>query len=472
MTNQQGAPEALRLAAEVLDWMPTSDTQRALWDRHQEALAVVNAALVEAQQPATHVQNPAEIEHVAGDVSKNGPESNMAQQPAPSAAAAPVAVKAMGYGGSTGINDYLMSDGTVQAMRPSEVKWAPQPSPAPQADSAPHPIDPAIAADLERSDWTPEEALRWYAAGKHYDTVPNGDGSSSARILDNGAVASNALKSLSREYAEHKGDVALLAPQADSTQDEFISREEWVERAMRVYLIAGDTEDEARECAEYQWGELDMDDIPDPYFAAMEDIEGRGPAPQADSQPAPDERDDFEKVFPLPSGCIRCGAGYASTGYSNWAAHTHVERWKGWQARAASAPADSVTAPAGGAVAGWSVKVGPAGLEWLIAEINKLPTVSASEIDGEESDGTPRHWRNRPHVSLRKLERLLREFFTPPPADAAPTPPAQAADSVLEDAARLLRQILAASKDGDSDTHLSAHFVSRIETIAKAGGAA
>ena len=73
------------------------------------------------------------------------------------------------------------------------------------------------------------------------------------------------------------------------------------------------------------------------------------PTPQADSQPAPDERDDFEKVFPLPSGCIRCGAGYASTGYSNWAAHTHVERWKGWQARAASAPADSVTAPAGGA---------------------------------------------------------------------------------------------------------------------------
>ena len=46
------------------------------------------AALVEAQQPATHVQDQAEIEHVAGDVSKTGPESNMAQQPAPSAAAA------------------------------------------------------------------------------------------------------------------------------------------------------------------------------------------------------------------------------------------------------------------------------------------------------------------------------------------------------------------------------------------------
>ncbi len=74
------------------------------------------------------------------------------------------------------------------------------------------PIDPEVSAEMERSNWTPEEALRWYAAGRHYDTVPNGDGTSSARILDNGAVASNALKSLSREYAEHKGDVALQEP--------------------------------------------------------------------------------------------------------------------------------------------------------------------------------------------------------------------------------------------------------------------
>ena len=65
------------------------------------------------------------------------------------------------------------------------------------------------------------------------------------------------------------------------------------------------------------------------------------PAAQADSQPAPDERDDFEKVFPLPSGCIRVGTDYASTGYSNWAAHAHCERWQGWQARAARDPAGS-----------------------------------------------------------------------------------------------------------------------------------
>jgi len=74
--------------------------------------------------------------------------------------------------------------------------------PAPQMAD---PIPEHISADLERSDWTPEEALRWYAAGKHYDTVGG-----RARILDNGAVASNALKAMSLEYAKHKGDVALL----------------------------------------------------------------------------------------------------------------------------------------------------------------------------------------------------------------------------------------------------------------------
>lgn len=44
----------------------------------------------------------------------------------PAGAGEVVAVKAMGYGGSTGINDYLMSDGTVKAMRPAEVRWATQ----------------------------------------------------------------------------------------------------------------------------------------------------------------------------------------------------------------------------------------------------------------------------------------------------------------------------------------------------------
>jgi hypothetical protein len=88
-----------------------------------------------------------------------------------------------------------------------------KPEPAGERGEA-HPIETSVAHDLERSDWTPEDALRFYAAGRHYDTVPNGDGTSSTRILDTGAIASNALKELSRSYAESKGDVALLAADA------------------------------------------------------------------------------------------------------------------------------------------------------------------------------------------------------------------------------------------------------------------
>jgi hypothetical protein len=51
---------------------------------------------------------------------------------------------------------------------------------------------------------------------------------------------------------------------------------------------------------------------------------------------------------------------------------------------------------------------GQPAIEELLQEVLALPFVNASEIDGEESDGTPRHWRNRRFVSLTKLERLLR----------------------------------------------------------------
>ena len=43
------------------------------WVRYEDHIA----ALVEARQPTTHVQNPAEIEHVADDVSENGAESHI-----------------------------------------------------------------------------------------------------------------------------------------------------------------------------------------------------------------------------------------------------------------------------------------------------------------------------------------------------------------------------------------------------------
>jgi hypothetical protein len=43
----------------------------------------------------------------------------------------------------------------------------------------------------------------------------------------------------------------------------------------------------------------------------------------------------------------------------------------------------------------------------VLRQLRELPTVSHNEIDGEESDGTPRYWRSRPFVSLRKVERIV-----------------------------------------------------------------
>ena len=73
-------------AIQFADDRPTScDEVLYQWAVDAEEVIRKLAALVEAQQPTTHVPNPAEIEHVAVDVSKNGAELNMStQQPAPS----------------------------------------------------------------------------------------------------------------------------------------------------------------------------------------------------------------------------------------------------------------------------------------------------------------------------------------------------------------------------------------------------
>lgn len=71
-----------------------------------------------------------------------------------------------------------------------------------------HAIPKPIADNLERIDWTPKEALRFYADGKHFDIV---DGAT--RIIDTGAVASNALKHTDIDYAGMKGDVARFDAQ-------------------------------------------------------------------------------------------------------------------------------------------------------------------------------------------------------------------------------------------------------------------
>ncbi len=153
MTNQQGAPEALRLA-ESLERRTTIWAEKCFAALELRRLHYENerlAALVEAQQPTTHVPNPAEIEHVAGDVSKNGAESDMAQQPAPSAAAASAVsdgqralhkaiLNRLSHAELLEKAHYLMGLNSNQARTIGELqdllKAAPQPSPTPQAASS------------------------------------------------------------------------------------------------------------------------------------------------------------------------------------------------------------------------------------------------------------------------------------------------------------------------------------------------
>ena len=107
---------------------------------------------------ATHVQNPAEIEHVAGDVSKNGAESDMAQQPAPSAAA---------HVGDSLFESWFSEynpahRGTKQQMRDAYAAGMgdpkAQPSPTPQADSQPAMTPETVYAAIAHGD---EEHRAW-----------------------------------------------------------------------------------------------------------------------------------------------------------------------------------------------------------------------------------------------------------------------------------------------------------------------
>lgn len=66
------------------------------------------------------------------------------------------------------------------------------------------PVPSDVAVLIERTDWTPEQALQFYADQRNFDVVEG-----RARIIDNGAVASNALKHLTLDRLELKGDAEL-----------------------------------------------------------------------------------------------------------------------------------------------------------------------------------------------------------------------------------------------------------------------
>ena len=67
----------------------------------------------------------------------------------------------------------------------------------PQADA---PLPDYMQDVCDKFDWTPEEVLKFYAEGKHFDTAQG-----RTRILETGAVASYALKNIGGDYADMKG---------------------------------------------------------------------------------------------------------------------------------------------------------------------------------------------------------------------------------------------------------------------------
>lgn len=75
-------------------------------------------------------------------------------------------------------------------------EWNNRDAPVPPSGDVPE----YFVAACGKFDWTPEEALRFYAEGKHFDTVGG-----RTRILCTGAIASHALKGLAGPYADMKG---------------------------------------------------------------------------------------------------------------------------------------------------------------------------------------------------------------------------------------------------------------------------
>lgn len=129
-------------------------------------------------------------------------------------------------------------------------------------------------------------------------------------------------------------------------------------------------------------------------------------APQADSQPAPDEIINMAREQGLPETEIE---GVFRVNVDDLGRMFAADR-------AASAPADSATAPAGGL--GWKL---------VPMEITDAMRNAAAQAGMEALD-----LRDAGASNVGLVPKMYEAMLA-----AAPTPPAQAADSVLEDAARL-----------------------------------
>lgn len=95
-------------------------------------------------------------------------------------------------------------------LRRFGIDWANELRALLDAPAAENPIPQYFVEACDQFDWTPEEALRFYADGKHFDTDHG-----RTRILCTGAIASHALKGMGEGYAAMKGVEPAAQPQCE-----------------------------------------------------------------------------------------------------------------------------------------------------------------------------------------------------------------------------------------------------------------
>ena len=368
------------------------------------------------QVPDAHVQNPAEIEHVAGDVSKNGPTSNMAPQPSPTPPPAKVELFNPLEGGNP---ETALQMAAVIALRDSQPArdYPPLPEPQYQMGGKGH-SDAAMRAyvDADRAARTQADSQPAMTPETVYAAIAHGDEEHRAWLL-------SALRAV--WCGEAVPPVA--SPIANAAADSQPAPVEVVDAMADSQYLAG---------VSAGWNAANADDPNAALQKLQESRAGylkplRAARAPADSVTAPAGGANWQDISTAPKDGTRFVAVGQNYGLDSETQHTCIAQWlagcwievSDWNGAsklkylthwmplpplpgsAARVPADSVTAPARPS-------------KPLPYEPTSAMLIAAGERD--------------PALPIETVRAIYWLMWR-----TAPTPPAQAADSVLEDAARL-----------------------------------
>ena len=314
------------------------------------------------QVPDAHVQNPAEIEHVAGDVSKNGPTSNMAPQPSPTPPPAKVELFNPLEGGNP---ETALQMAAVIALRDSQPArdYPPLPEPQYQMGGKGH-SDAAMRAyvDADRAARTQADSQPAMTPETVYAAIAHGDEEHRAWLL-------SALRAV--WCGEAVPPVA--SPIANAAADSQPAPVEVVDAMADSQYLAG---------VSAGWNAANADDPNAALQKLQESRAGylkplRAARAPADSVTAPAGGANWQDISTAPKDGTRFVAVGQNYGLDSETQHTCIAQWlagcwievSDWNGAsklkylthwmplpplpgsAARAPADSVTAPVNEAVA-------------------------------------------------------------------------------------------------------------------------